>query len=805
MQKIDADFESLAYQNVISSGEYLLGTSKEIDQKTEQAVLKKLAYAHYFTKNYEKAEEYFKKSLNGKSDLNQDAEVLLRYAQVLSANGKRAEAAEAWKAYSTLKESKVAAEDFAYIQRNPEPLNRNNSSYSIEYLPLNSTASEFSPMIYGDGLIFVSGRPKYNGVKRIFEWDDSPFLDLYHIEDREELNQLNTTTLSGAGRADKRSKALGSDFYTPETANDGPTLSYMATTSAWEQPSIEARQVSRKLNSVYHEGPADFFNNEQSIIFTRNGIGKLKYENEDGLNRVHLYIADKEGKDWTNLRAFPYNSGEYSTGHPAFSVLEDILFFVSDMPGGFGGTDLYFSVYKDGLWQKPVNAGSQINSAGNEMFPFIDDNNQLYFASDGHPGMGGLDLFSVPLAMNGKPEGRIHNLGAPLNSKYDDFGLVAQANFTSGYFSSNRKNGTADDDIYSFTRTGTMYGCKNVEILASNNGSGKPFVGLEFKYYEINTPQISWSGQLDESGKAEVCLEAEKEFYFEFDENKVDYKKIFFSTHNLSDIRPSQLVVELKPKEVERQQEKIEEVVPKVMARITDTRFENYYAGEIRGNNDEPVRDVKVRFINKCTGEVKEAVTRSDGKYAFLRDKECDYEFIAMKSGFATTYEFIPGEEPKKGLLAEVVSNVMPSSTKKEVVTSSNSSFFDPKVFRVGDVVQMDKIYYSKEEYALSAQASENLDQLASVLNRYPDMVIEVISHTDSRGSAKDNLIMSQKRSEEVKSYLMSKGISGSRVKAIGKGEASPVNQCVDGVQCTEAEYRRNRRTEFRILQIERI
>jgi outer membrane protein OmpA-like peptidoglycan-associated protein/tetratricopeptide (TPR) repeat protein len=801
VNKMETDFNNYAYQNVINTGEYLLDIDKGIDSEIEKDVLKKLAYAHYFTKNYVRAEQYFREALNKKSDLNQDSELLLRYAQVLSANGKHAESSDAWRAYSQLAENNQVAQDFALIQDDPEPLIRNVGSYSIDYLPFNSSYAEFSPVNFKDGLVFVSGRPVFNGVKRIFQWNDSPFLDLYFLDDRNKIFQDNGSGLSGGDLSEKRFKQLGSDSYTPQTANDGPTLSYKATTGFMEKPKLDARRIDRTLNSIYHEGPCVFFNDDESIVFTRNGVGSLSYENPDGVNRVHLYMADKVGDKWVNLRAFPYNSGDYSTGHPAFVALENIMFFVSDMPGGYGGTDIYYSKYLDGLWGKPVNAGESINTSGNEMFPFIDENNQLYFASDGHPGLGGLDLFTVSLAMNGKPEGMVHNLGTPLNSKWDDFGILANDDFSSGYFSSNRKHGDSDDDIYSFTRTGSKFGCRNVILTASEAGNGKVMPGLTFKYYVIGEPENSFEGILDVNGEANLCLEAEKEFYFEFDNKRVEQKKIYFSTHNLSDIRASKLSVELKLSEFP-QEEKPKQVVPQVMARTTDTRFENYYAGQITGKDNLPVSGVRVRFINKCTGETIEVQTKSDGKYAFVRDKECDYEFIAMKAGFATNYEFI-AREPEKKVIAKVRS-ILPKK-ESSAASASSTSFFDPDIFRVGDVVKMDKIYYNADEFALSGEAAGNLDQLASVLNKYPDMVIEVISHTDSRGSAKDNLLISQKRADEVKKYIVSKGVNANRVKAIGKGESSPVNNCGDGVQCTDAEYRRNRRTEFRILQIERI
>ena len=642
-------------------------------------------------------------------------------------------------------------------------------------------------------MVFVSSRAINSGTKRVFAWDDSSFLDLFFLEDENQLNTSTTTSLSSSTYDNSKTKGtVGSDSYTRQTPNDGSTLGFKGTSSLFEKPEIESNPLSKTLNSIYHEGPCVFYNNEQNIIFTRNGVKKLNYESGDELNRIHLFMAEKKGDEWVNLSSFPFNNAEYSTGHPAFMPNEKLLFFVSDMPGGYGGTDLYISRFEDGRWFIPKNAGAKINTEGNEMFPFIDESNVLYFATNGRPGLGGLDMFSTPLDEFGSPIGSVRNLGSPINSTSDDFGILTNSELEKGYFSSNRKNGGNDDDIYSFKRLGQKFGCKDV-ILVVKDRYGLLMTNLEFKYYEVASSKTYQIGRLNENGEINLCLNSDSEYYFEIETNDYELVSEYFSTSNLSDFKST--ILEILLSKVQKPV-KPEYTSPKVLDRERDLSLENRYRGVIYGQDKRSgVEGVRIRFINKCTNLSIEFVTGKDGKYDFQRNPNCDYEFIAMKTDFAANYEFIP---MKRSVISAIKSTVL--SNRK-----SEESFFDPKIFKVGDVVKMDKIYYETKDFELASSAKKDLNQLILVMETYPEMVIEIFSHTDSRGTNSDNLKLSQKRADEVKEYLSKKGIPAVRIRAVGIGENQRVNLCRDGVQCTESEYRRNRRTEFKILQIERI
>jgi outer membrane protein OmpA-like peptidoglycan-associated protein len=185
--------------------------------------------------------------------------------------------------------------------------------------------------------------------------------------------------------------------------------------------------------------------------------------------------------------------------------------------------------------------------------------------------------------------------------------------------------------------------------------------------------------------------------------------------------------------------------------------------------------------------------TNKDGSYEFKRDLECDYELTAMKDDFGSSLEIIEKSFKKK---------LFGNKVKKPIITPN---LFDTKLYRVGDVIKLENIYYEEKSYKIRENAKKELDKLVNTLKKYPNMIIELSSHTDTRGNAITNLQLSESRATEVFKYITSRGIDKTRVKSVGKGESEPLNACSDGVQCTEAEHQRNRRTEFKILKIEKI
>ncbi|GJM28422.1 MAG: hypothetical protein DHS20C17_10570 [Cyclobacteriaceae bacterium] len=257
-------------------------------------------------------------------------------------------------------------------------------------------------------------------IQKKFKWNQKPYLDLYYIE------------------------IIDSSYAKPIG-------------------------LSNKINSKFHEGPVATYDGGRKIIFTRNNFLQGTGKSEDGVVKLKLYAAEiSEDEKWTNFRELPFNSDEYSVGHPTITKDGKTLYFVSDMPGGFGGTDIWVSTF-DSVWSQPVNVGNDINSEGNEMFPFIHDDSLLYFASNGYGGLGGLDIYKT--WVNSDEPGVI-NLGYPVNTSNDDFAMVLDDAGKRGYFSSNREGGTGDDDVYSLILNRVI-----VDAYLVDKSTGEPIEG----------------------------------------------------------------------------------------------------------------------------------------------------------------------------------------------------------------------------------------------------------------------------------------------------------------------------------------
>lgn len=818
MLKKAEDLEnSLSYAAAIETYSEYLSKEKNLEIDHQDRVKLKLANLYYLVKDFNNAEKFFNEALlNAPLLKGEDLKYYLKYAQVLSSNGKHQQSSLMWKKYSSLNEQDKVAENFIKLYSNLDALTRNVYSYDLEYVGINTGSADFSPAYYQDGLVFVSGREKKSGIKRVFSWDNSSFLDLYLLEDlkilgeKEDVASVSSSskTLNNEQKRKGVSK-LGNDYYTPSTPNDAPTIAHTGSefingSKNYEENAVVfAKKFSKTLNSKYHEGPCTFFKDGKKIIFTRNALGGFGVfgSKREQVNRLHLYIAEKSNRDWKNIKEFPYNSPDYSTGHPALNNTDNVLFFVSDMPGGFGGTDIYYSIFKKDKWSEPVNMGGVVNTQGNEMFPFVDDDNNLYFSSDGHPGLGDLDMFFVEVNnLTLKAESKVRNLGAPLNSNKDDFGILTDTDRQKGYFSSNRKRGGADDDIYKFNRTGDKYGCRELLVAVSNKATKQSIPSVNFEYQLVEANEATKETAItNTNGTIKLCLPADKEFYIYIDQKGYEPLKKFYSNKDASDFEVEDLKLELVPlvvKPVEPTKKVEEPKVRRILTQKRDNSDLRKFKGVISAGDGETIAGVKVKFINKCTGQVQEKYTKRDGSYEFERDPECDYELVALKDDFATSFELIEKSYDKNFF-------------RKKVKVKSNydgpRSLFDTKLYKVGDVVQLENIYYDSDSYKVRGDAMASLDELVGILKRYPNMIIEVYSHTDTRGNADDNLYLSQKRAREVENYIAKRGISRSRIKAIGRGEAEPVNECSDGVQCTEAEHQRNRRTTFKILQIEKI
>ncbi len=274
-------------------------------------------------------------------------------------------------------------------------------SFIVDVLDINSKYSDYAPSFFKGNLVFASSRNNNNFSTILHEWNNQPFLDLYTTNIGQHGEQ-NITKLKG------------------------------------------------EINTKFHESSATFSKDRKTVYFTRNNYSKRKPKtNKKGTILLKIYRARYDKGKWGDVEELPFNSDEYSVAHPALSPDDRVLYFASDMPGSNGESDLYsVEIKEDGSFMTPKNLGKQVNTSGRETFPYVSDKGKLFFASDGHEGFGGLDIFmTIP---NRDGTAKVYNLGRPINSVRDDFTFIINEEDKSGYFASNRKGGKGDDDIYGF-------------------------------------------------------------------------------------------------------------------------------------------------------------------------------------------------------------------------------------------------------------------------------------------------------------------------------------------------------------------
>lgn len=735
LRAANKQFDNYGYVSAVRAYEEFLRTDKKKDPAETREALTKLGYSYRKLQDTRNAERVYAELTKSYTDL--DSEIYLYYAQSLAANGKYRESQKLYSQYGEKQAQDLRGRRFTVSYMDISRFYQDSSSYRIYNLPINSRQADFSPMYYKSGLVFVSARDESGVVKRVFNWNQTPFLDMYFHPDTNqlrvpgsELSRLPSTAVVGGGNEAKPG------------SKEAEVVANQALT--------KAEIFSRTLNTKYHEGPMTFTKDQNTIVFTRNNTSKGKSgKSSDGVKKLKLYSSINKNGKWVDIKELPFNSNEYSVGHPAFSPDDTKMYFVSDMPGGYGGTDIYVVEYSNGQWGTPVNMGKEINTEGNEMFPFADEGGNLYFSSDGHEGLGGLDIFYAELK-DGVAYKGVQNAGAPINSEKDDFGFITDKYRTSGYFSSNRKKGVSDDDIYSFRRT-----CKQLNIFVFDAKTGSPIESADVRILRDGVNQDLRVTNVD--GRADMCVDANAEYEFRAVKEGFALNSVRFSTLTQS------------PKPVLS--------VSIYLERTENTLVRGVIKTEV---NQKPATGVKVTLRNEKDKSEQTVMTGPDGGYEFNMKPGAPYTLTAQKDRYAT----------KKTQYGK-------TKKKAKVLTDSLG------LYGVGDVFQLKNIYYDLNKFFIRADAARELDHVLAILKEYPQMQIELRSHTDSRAPDSYNIRLSENRARAALDYLVSRGIDASRLVARGYGETEIINGCVDGVNCSEDEHQQNRRTEFKILAVQ--
>ena len=604
-KKADNLYDRLAYTDAAQAYQKVLKRGT-----TDVYVFERLANCYYFINDTKKAEMYYKRVAKSK-DANPEA--IYNYAQTLKANGKFSDYNTWMKNFAKLSPNDTRVKEFMknpnYIPKIMDDMARYTATNMED---INSEYADFGGIVYGKDFYFASGR---NTSRKTYQWNEEPYLEIY------------------------------------KATNVGGTMK-------------NAELLNGDVNTKYHESNAVISADGKRMYFDRNDYFEGDYDKSaSGINQINLYYAENiDGKGWSAVVSAPFNNNEYSTGHPALSQDGNTLYFVSDMPGGKGGSDIYMvAINSDGSLGTPKRLGDNINTEGKELFPYLDSNGTLYFSSNGHMGIGGLDVFYAEAQGDGF--GVVTNLGKGVNSSADDFGYKYDPTSQSGYVSSNREGGMGSDDIYMV---------EAVEI---------------------------------------PC-----------------------------------------------------EVTIAVLV--------------INENTNAAVAGARVDLYDTMGNRLSTKTSNVDG-------------MVSFKAACDQAHEV-------QGVLADFESNASKVAPANDQKVSATIALKPIEEIIVEDQIVLNPILFDLDKSNIKAQAAFELDKVVAVMNKYPEMVIAVGAHTDSRATDAYNLSLSEARAQSTVQYIISKGISGKRISGKGYGETQPKVSC--GNNCSEAEHQLNRRSEFTIV-----
>ncbi len=587
------------YEYVDAAKEYLKLAE---GSKADNYVYKQLAESYYNVFNTKEAVKWYAKVVEQK----QDAETYYKYAQMLKAEGNFKEADKQMQQFAQLAPNDQRAKTFVSNPNYLPELKGQAKLYDIAKSDISSDKTDFGAVLTNDNNVyFASAR---NTSKRSSNFNEEPYLDIYRA-----------------------------------TYNANGTIS-------------DAVAVDN-LNTRWHDGPASITNDGNTMYYGSESFNEKEFTKDKAKNskfgKIYLYKATKEGDKWANSKPLPFNNKEYDVRNPSISKDGKTLYFSSNMPGGFGGEDIWKVSVNGDEYGTPENLGAKVNTEANESFPFITDDNILFFSSNGKQGFGGLDVFKIDLNKGTEAI----NVGEPVNTSKDDFAFTYNATKKVGFFSSNRDG---VDNIY----------------------------------------------------KADPVCNVQ------------------------------------------------------ALVRVKDAK-----TGKV-------IEGATVLLVDEKQKTVSNQTTALNGET--LTGVLCNTAYSAQvsKQGYESGVFEVAKAENEQVVVEALLTPIMPIITEKEVI--------------------LQPIFFEFNKSNITAEGAAELDKLVMVMNEYPNMVIFAKSHTDSRGSDKYNMNLSDRRAKSTVQYLISKGITKDRISGQGFGESEPKVACKP---CTEEQYAQNRRSEFLIVK----
>lgn len=768
-QSVKQRMAEKAYQNLqyatssILFEELLAKDSLNIDFQ------KKLAFCYYKMNDSQKAEYMYRKVFaNGGTD----PFTLITLAEVLAKNGKYGEAKKFYQQFQDIQGSE-SAQGFLKAYAKLYTFYADSANFKIYYVKkTNSLQADFSPTPYKKGIVFVSARKEGIGAKRVYGWDNSAYLDLYYadttgIDTLQFLALIKMDQLDSVSFSESEKRIIGHPDESYATSNDTKTLGYhgiyFASDTLWAKADSGNRAIPfhTKINTKYHEGPSCFVG-DSIIYFTRNFYnGFSAKKSNDKTTNLNIYYSKKSKSGWSKPEMLPFCNKDYSVGHPTISKDGRTLYFCSNKQGGMGGVDIYKSTLDtSGKWSEPENLGTNINTREDELFPFIDSLNVLYFSSKGHAGLGGLDIFKIDL---NQAKDLPQNMGYPINTRKDDFGLIISNDSKTGFISSNRKRGNNDDDIYYFTQNTFKPFKINIIVKAKLDSSIIQRANVKFVNASSNLVIKDTLSKSDGSFSYDFIKPSDRSTAFTF----VAGKEMFYSD---SLVFNKSFFARADGKTID------------TVIYLDNVKYFTYCGKVLDKKKKKPVEGTTVFIFNTKTLSLDTARVGSDGRFCKNLDPSSTYVIKAEKENYFPDCHSIQIPDIKK-------------------ITYSESDYLlNIQKVGIGTTFELKNLLYDLGKANIRADAAIVLDNLIKdVLEEFPTIKIELGAHTDSRGSDKFNQILSQKRADSAVAYITKHGIRKMRITSKGYGESKPLNKCKNGVKCTDEEFQINRRTEIKV------
>lgn len=640
----------------------------------------------------------------------------LYYGQALMEAGKYDDA----KRYMDEFKADGRGEAFSKGISNLQKFSKNADAYAITEFQYNSNYDDFGATAFlGDKIVFTSTRTKSTWITKRHGWTGNSYCHMY-LTEKDAFGQYDT-------------------------------------------PAMFIAEYSTK----YNDGPFCTSKDGQTIFFTRNGTTK-KEQSLDGSQKLKIFQANIIKDDLQSLMSMKFNSNEYNCAHPSISADGKTLYFSSDMGGGQGGMDIWYcKLDASGSWGNPVNMGDKVNTKGNELFPSITEDNLLYFASNGHEGLGGLDVFETKIKDD--KAGKIYNMGKPVNSEHDDFAYNVYAEGKKAFLSSNRKTGGMNDDIYNVDILRKVARGKVVNFIVKNKETQEV---LPLTTIKLNTDSFS----TNEKGEFQFVLEED-----------VNYK-LLVKKEKFFDIEDS-LSTKTTPEGDE---------FTKTIELEKDPNL-SLLAGIYDAKTGAGIEGVKIKIKDLAVSNDFELIqTEKNGEYRKpLKGKRIGDKLLYLvtieKEGYVTKTTNFTYEIKKEG---EIQMNELLALTIGKVEVGMD----------LAKMIDIKPIYFDLGKSKIRPDAAVELDKVVKVMKEYPAMIIELGAHTDCRGAAAANMKLSDARAKASAAYIVKQGIDKSRISGKGYGESKLLNSCgCEGKvksTCTEFEHSQNRRTEFIIVKL---